>query len=54
MLLKISYKTSVVIALARGGDRLDYEGFRQLAGCFIRDGDNGCIGNVGVSKEVGF
>lgn len=54
MLLKISYETSVVIALARGGGKLDYEGFRQLASCFIRDGDYGCIGNVGVSKEVGF
>lgn len=54
MLLKFSYETRVVIALARGGGRLDYEGFRQLAGCCIRDGDYGCIGNVGVSKEVGF
>lgn len=30
MLLKFSYETSVIIiaALARGGGRLDYEGFR--------------------------
>lgn len=42
------------MALARGRGRLDYEGFRQLAGCFIRDGDYGCIGNGAVSKEVGF
>lgn len=54
MLLNFSYETRVVIALPRGGGRLDYEGFRQLAGCFIRDGNYGCIGNVGVSKEVGF
>ena len=54
MLLKFSYETSVIIALARGGGRLYYEGFRQLAGCFVRDGDYGCIGNVGMSKEVGF
>lgn len=50
MLLNISYETSVVIALVRGRGRLDYEGFRQLAGCFIRDGDYSCIGNGRVSK----
>lgn len=54
MMLDISYKTSVVISLARGDGGLDYEGFRQLAGCFIKDGDHGCIGNSGVGKEVGF
>lgn len=60
MLLKFSYETSVIIiitALAResgGGCRLDYEGFRQLAGFFIRDRDYSCIGNFGMSKEVGF
>lgn len=54
MQLNISYETSVIIALARGGGGLDYEGFRELAGFFIRDGDYGCICNGGVSKEVGF
>lgn len=54
MLLNISYETSIVIALARGGGGLNYEGVRQLSGCFIRDGNYGCICNGGVSKEVGF
>lgn len=54
MLLNISYKTMIVNTLARDRSGLDYEGFRQLAGCFVRNWDYGCICNGGVSKEMGF
>lgn len=43
-----------LVLLEADGCGFDDEGFRQLAGGVVRDGDHGCVGDSGVGEEVRF